>query len=63
MMYSTDFLTAYAADKMNTAQHYAWVESLRQGRRGGLVAQFSQLAARLQPDLASTTSAPKRRAY
>ena len=62
-MYSTDFLTAYAADKLSAAQHYAWVESLRSGHCNGLAAQFSRLAARLQPDLASTTSAPKRRAY
>ncbi len=62
-MYSTDFLTAYAADKMTAAQHHAWVERLRPDRRTRFAQQLQSFAGRLQPDLASTTSAPKRRAY
>lgn len=65
-MYSTEFLTLYAADRMAAAQHHAWVSSLRPSSRERLARGLHRLAARLQPDLESTTSisntAP-RRAY
>ena len=65
-MYSTEFMTLYAADRMAAAQHYAWVDSLRPSPRERLARGLHRLAARLQPDLESTTSVPgtaPRRAY
>ena len=59
-MYSTDFLTVYAASRMAEAQHQAWAESLRPNRRERLARHLYTLAARLQPDLASTTTFSKR---
>ena len=63
-MYSTEFLTTYAADRMAAAQHHAWVDGLRPSPRERLARGLHRLAARLQPDLESTTSiadiAPKR---
>ena len=65
-MYSTEFMTTYAADRMAAAQHHAWVSSLRPSPRERVARGLHRLAARLQPDLESTTSisntAP-RRAY
>ncbi len=55
-MYSTEFMTAYAADRMAAAQHYAWASSLRPSPRERLARGLHRLAARLQPDLESTTS-------
>ena len=65
-MYSTEFMTLYAADRMAAAQHHAWVSSLRPSPRERLARGLHRLAARLQPDLESTTSVPgtaPRRAY
>ena len=65
-MYSTEFLTTYAADRMAAAQHHAWADSLRPSPRERLARGLHRLAARLQPDLESTTSVPgtaPRRAY
>lgn len=65
-MYSTEFMATYAADRMAAAHHHAWVGSLRPSPRERLARGLHRLAARLQPDLESTTSvsgtAP-RRAY
>ena len=65
-MYSTEFMTRYAADRMAAAQHHAWASSFRPSPRERLARGLHRLAARLQPDLESTTSVSNtapRRAY
>lgn len=61
-MNNTDFLTVYAADRMADAHHHAWADSLRPSYRERFARSFQNLAARIQPDLASTTTLRKRRA-
>ena len=62
-MYSTDFLTVYASERIAEVQHWVWAESLRPGHRERLAQHLHDLAARLQPDLASTTALGRRRAH
>lgn len=59
-MYSTEFLTVYAADRMASAHRAAWASSLRPSPRERLARGLGRLAARLQPDLGSTTTLPRR---
>lgn len=61
-MYSTEFMSTYAADRMAAAQHHAWADSLRPSLRERVARGLHRLAARLQPDLESTTTVT-RRAY